>query len=185
MFSPASCQKTGLQYASAEDQQEDGASFSHCLPLFTEQLHKVGFYAIHWDRQERHLHTATASGGILVAADATTKGEQFTTGTLHDNLYAAITLYISCMKTNQCIAMTSLLSEEHRLVFATKYRKSYIQVLIFIFLGLFKTDNHSKRNLKGQLHFFTITKHKSQVPVTWELHVFIFNLCFKNYETNP
>lgn len=65
-------------------------------------------------------------------------------------------------------------------------RKSYIQVLISIFLGLFKTDNRNKRNLKGQLHFFTTAKHKSEVPVTWELSVFIFNLlCFKKYETNP
>lgn len=65
--------KTGLQYASAEDQEEDGTAFSLCLPLFTEQLHKVGFYAIHWDRQERHLHIATASGGILVTAGATSQ----------------------------------------------------------------------------------------------------------------
>lgn len=67
--------KTGLQYASAEDQEEDGTAFSHCLPLFTEQLYKVVFYAIHWDRQKRHLHTLAASGGILVIAGATSQRE--------------------------------------------------------------------------------------------------------------
>lgn len=63
--------EAGLQCASAEDQEEDGTAFSHCLPLFTEQLCKARFHALHWDRQERHLHTVTASGGILVIAGAT------------------------------------------------------------------------------------------------------------------
>lgn len=113
-YSPLSpARKTGLQYASAEDQEEDGTAFSHCLPLFPEQLYKAGFYAIHWDRQERHLHTATE--GIPAIAGATSQYP----GTIQGNLYPAITLHISCIKTNQCIEITSLLSEEHRSVFAT------------------------------------------------------------------
>lgn len=52
VFATASCQEDWI----AEDQEKDGTASSHCLPLFTEQLYKVGFYAILWDRQERHLH---------------------------------------------------------------------------------------------------------------------------------
>lgn len=111
--------ETGLQYASAEDQEEDGTAFSHCLPLFTEQLYKAGFYAIHWDRQERLLHIVTAWGGILVIAVATSQSGRILRQTLQGNLYPAVTLYTSCMKTNQCKEMTSLLSEEQWSVFAT------------------------------------------------------------------
>lgn len=96
---PAS--NAGLQYASAEDQEKDGTAFSHCLPLFTEQLCKIGFYVIHWDRQERHLHTVTASGGILVIAGVTSQRgtiPRHTSGKFLPSNY----FHISCMKTNQC-----------------------------------------------------------------------------------
>lgn len=99
VLSTASCQQCWI--ASAEDQEKDGTAFSHCLPLFTEQLCKIGFYVIHWDRQERHLHTVTASGGILVIAGATSQREtipRHTSGQFLPSNY----FHISCMKTNQC-----------------------------------------------------------------------------------
>lgn len=115
-LSPA--RKNGLQYASAEDQEKDGIAFSHCLPLFTEQLYKEGFWSIHWNRQKRHLHTVTASGGILVIAGATSQRGTIPRHTSGQSL-PSNDLYISCMKTNQCIEIISQQLEEHRSLFAT------------------------------------------------------------------
>lgn len=100
------------------------------------------------------------------------KGVQYP-GILEGNLHPEITLYISCMKTNQCTGMTFILSEESKWAFATQSPKSYIQVFIFIFGGYSKQPTVT--NLKGQHNFFTMTKHKSKVPVTWEQNeMFLF-----------
>lgn len=107
--------KAGLWHVSAEDQGEDGTAFSHPLPLSTEQLHKVGFYASDRETQERSPYCNSFRMNCKCWGHQL-KREQYP-GIIQDNLHPAITLYLSWMKNNPCIGMTSILAEEHKSVF--------------------------------------------------------------------